>query len=818
MNAAEINWDLVRERLTKAKLAPNVLQGGAEDLAKTLLPATQQLNPDGTVGPRLNKYIPITPTPKQREFLMLDRRDAFYGGAGGGGKSFSLLAAALQFVEEPDYKALLIRRTFKELDQPDALMSLAHQWLGGTDAYWRAKSNRWEFPKGATLTFGYMEHEDDKYQYTGPSWTFIGIDEITQMSESQVEFLFGWLRKAEGNPLPLRFRGASNPIGPGRLWVKQRYVDPKTRGDRVFIPARIEDNPFIDERSYLQSLQSLDPIMRAQIRAGDWEAQAAGKFRRHWFKIISAMPLGSTRYVRYWDLASTEKKESNDPSYTAGVLVGELSGQYFIADIRRDRLTPRGVEELIVQTAQLDGPGVSIRMEQEPGSPIWVEEEVLMGNGEIKALKHIRVGDVVIDGYGIPRRVSHCHEQGLLEAVRITTESGRTVIAALTHPFLTPNGYVEAGKLKVEQSLGLVCRPSIEAQPSPRIAEEFRLAGYFIGDGCCTNVVLPNGASSINAMITCSDSIMAEDIEHCARVLKFEVRARGPQGWHYRLSGGVRDWLRDTGLAGKTTSTKTVPHWVFTAPRELVAHFLGAYFAADGSIYMGSHGLSLEFYSTNYELLHGARHLLMRFGIPSVIRTRMYKNKSFAERRMTMYRMEIRKSSDGQARFCEEIPVFGKKGGLLCQHQQVRERFYESHIADSIVSIDPAGAVECRCLTIEGGHSFTVKDFAVHNSGVRVIDDYTHILAGFDFRGDKVTGPREIRANGLASQAEAGNVFLVQAEWNRSFLDELEVFPGGGHDDMVVAASGAFNEITGVRPVEMNQIILIGNERLSPDW
>lgn len=49
--------------------------------------------------PTLNRYIPIWPTPKQAAFMApLAQLEALYGGAGGGGKSVALLAAALMYV------------------------------------------------------------------------------------------------------------------------------------------------------------------------------------------------------------------------------------------------------------------------------------------------------------------------------------------------------------------------------------------------------------------------------------------------------------------------------------------------------------------------------------------------------------------------------------------------------------------------------------------------------------------------------------------------------------------------------------------------
>lgn len=73
-------------------------------------------------------------------------------------------------------------------------------------------------------------------------------------------------------------------------------------------------------------------------------------------------------------------------------------------------------------------------------------------------------------------------------------------------------------------------------------------------------------------------------------------------------------------------------------------------------------------------------------------------------------------------------------------------------------------------------------------------------LAGFDYRASPETGDKVTRAQPFAAQAEAGNVFLVEGDWNRDFLDELETFPAGKWKDQVDAASRAFTELTKVQP------------------
>lgn len=90
-------------------------------------------------------------------------------------------------------------------------------------------------------------------------------------------------------------------------------------------------------------------------------------FRREWFRIVQDYPR-KARQVRYWDLAATEAKPGKDPDWTAGGRVAEMDGVYYIVDIARTRATPKGVEDLVRQTAELDTRRIPIHMEQEGGS------------------------------------------------------------------------------------------------------------------------------------------------------------------------------------------------------------------------------------------------------------------------------------------------------------------------------------------------------------------------------------------------------------------------------------------------------------------
>ena len=255
-------------------------------------------------------------------------------------------------------------------------MERAHQWLRATDAKWNASEHTYTFPSGATLTFGHLQYSGDMYRYQSAEFQFIGFDELTEFTEEQYRFLFSRLRRLEGSTVPLRMRTATNPGGPGHEWVKQRFIVEGRLAGRMFIPARLQDNPSLDQDEYLRSLAELDPITRARLLAGDWDARAPGGFfRREWFlqdgRVWAELPpeVKVVQRVRYWDFAATPPDGTNDPDYTVGVRMGRLAnGTAVLEDVVRMRGTPQSVEALVLRTAAVDGRSTKVMLEQEPGS------------------------------------------------------------------------------------------------------------------------------------------------------------------------------------------------------------------------------------------------------------------------------------------------------------------------------------------------------------------------------------------------------------------------------------------------------------------
>lgn len=79
-------------------------------------------------------------------------------------------------------------------------------------------------------------------------------------------------------------------------------------------------------------------------------------------------------------------------------------------------------------------------------------------------------------------------------------------------------------------------------------------------------------------------------------------------------------------------------------------------------------------------------------------------------------------------------------------------------------------------------------------SGKIVAKSYVKMLAGFNVKSEAVSGSKELRATPFAAQWQNGNVYVLIADWNEMYFNQLESFPASSHDDMVDASSDAFNE------------------------
>ena len=223
----------------------------------------------------------------QTEFLAAAETDVLYGGAAGGGKSYAMLVDPLRYAHRAAHRALIIRRSMPELRELiDKSRELYPKAFPGCK--YREVEKLWNFPSGAKIEFGFLERDADVYRYQGQAYSWIGFDEITHLpTEFSWNYLASRLRTTDSEITPY-MRCTANPGGVGAHWVKNRYIQPsepdksfvgKDGLTRKFIPARLEDNPFLaTDGRYEQMLKALPPTQRKQLLEGNWDVNEGAAF------------------------------------------------------------------------------------------------------------------------------------------------------------------------------------------------------------------------------------------------------------------------------------------------------------------------------------------------------------------------------------------------------------------------------------------------------------------------------------------------------------------------------------------------------------
>jgi predicted phage terminase large subunit-like protein len=342
------------------------------------------------------------------------------GGAAGGGKSYFVLLEALRHIDNGAFGAVIFRRTLADVKKQGSLWDTALPLYGSLGGKPRLDNLTWTFPAGAKVGFGHLEHETTVLDWQGAQVPLICFDELTHFSRAQffymlsrnrstcgvrpyvratcnpdadswvAEFIAWWIDQNSGLPIPERsgvirwFARIADILewADSKAELVERYpeCEPKSL---TFIPAKLADNAILvkADPGYRANLLALPRVERERLLEGNWKIRpAAGLlFQRGWCPMVDAIPAGA-EFVRGWDLAATPKTESNDPDWTAGTKIGSYGdGRFIIAHHVRTRSSPKEVERLLVNTASIDGPSVSIALPQDPAQAGKAQAANLIG-------------------------------------------------------------------------------------------------------------------------------------------------------------------------------------------------------------------------------------------------------------------------------------------------------------------------------------------------------------------------------------------------------------------------------------------------------
>jgi hypothetical protein len=234
----------------------------------------------------------FVPLPSQAQFDLVSAPRKLWGGSAGPGKSYGARRLAIKrCLTIPNYAVLLLRKTYPELERTHikALRREAQE-LGFS---WVESRKTAEFPNGATLECGHMEDEAAVQKYLSTEYDLIVAEEGVQFLPDALMELMS--RARTSNPDVIARGGAevwipTNPGGPSHGLLKDLCIQHTPDTERypalalkyrpeqwAYIPAKLDDNPYIDPDYESLSLTGLRKARYEQLRHGDWDA-AEGQF------------------------------------------------------------------------------------------------------------------------------------------------------------------------------------------------------------------------------------------------------------------------------------------------------------------------------------------------------------------------------------------------------------------------------------------------------------------------------------------------------------------------------------------------------------
>ncbi len=215
------------------------------------------------------------PNEKQRQFFLDTHKYIGYGGARGGGKSWSVRRkAALLALKYAGIKCGIYRRTYPELRNNHVVPMMTE--LNGVADYNESKKV-FSFPNGSTIQLCFADNlKDINQKFQGQEYDILFIDEATQISEEWFAIMKATVRGV--NSFPKRIYITCNPGGIGHAWVKRLFItrsykDGENPEDYSFIQALPTDNKALmkNDPDYIRTLESMPPVYRKAWLEGSWE-------------------------------------------------------------------------------------------------------------------------------------------------------------------------------------------------------------------------------------------------------------------------------------------------------------------------------------------------------------------------------------------------------------------------------------------------------------------------------------------------------------------------------------------------------------------
>ncbi len=243
------------------------------------------------------------PGPQTYMLAVTGVKEVLYGGARGGGKTDGGLAWLLRgpHFGHPAYRALVLRRNFEDLVDWMDRAERFYDPLGGRLV--RSAPARIVFRNGAVFRLGHLKDEAAYTKYQGHEYHRVLIEEAGQIPTATAYNLLLGSARSTVRGVPAEVLLTANPGGLGHSWLKDRFgcgrdsaatwyqpIDPGDGNLRMYIPARVDDNPSImlNDPTYVAWLESLPEPYHSAWRYGDWDVHLGQAF--DWSPTANVVP------------------------------------------------------------------------------------------------------------------------------------------------------------------------------------------------------------------------------------------------------------------------------------------------------------------------------------------------------------------------------------------------------------------------------------------------------------------------------------------------------------------------------------------------
>lgn len=402
------------------------------------------------------------PNEKQIQFHGCGATEVVYGGAKGGGKTCALVMEALAYaMEYPNSTIYMFRESYDDLEA-----NIISEWTRRVpqELYkYHQTKHLVTMYNGSKVFFRYVRDKRDAEQYDGRSIDMICIDELTKHEEPIVQQLLSCLRSPQG--FPPRFRASCNPGGIGHIWVKNRYIRPTNKGEKIykdevshntvaFIPATVYDNYAImqNDPAYVRRLENLPPKKKQAFLHGDWD-QFDGQAFEEWDPDVHIVePFDIPDYCYRW---MSVDNGYTDPFAWYWFFVDENGFVYIYREFTRKTNQPKlTYTEQAIQVQEL-----STRLEVEHGKLIKTTEPIGMiyAGHDAFATHPLAAG----------KTIAHYYNQAGLKRV-VSSIPDRRLRKATFHEYLKP--FEHEGKMVAKLRIFSNCEQLIETLP--RLSED----------------------------------------------------------------------------------------------------------------------------------------------------------------------------------------------------------------------------------------------------------------------------------------------------------------------------------------------------------